>query len=63
MSIGARVRILGVAWKVVEAQSKWHSPLVVRKRRRKGRDGKWKKNGRERKDGGGCFLLLFFYLS
>ena len=47
----------------MEAQGKWHSPLVVRKRGRKGRDGKWKKNGRLRKDGGGCFLLLFFYLS
>ena len=57
------VRILGAAWNVVEAQGKWHSPLVVGKRGRKGRDGKWKKNGRLRKDGGGCFLLLFFYLS
>ena len=60
MSIGTGVRILGAAWNVVEAQGKCHSPLVVRKGGRKGREGKWKKNGRQRKDGGGCLLLLFF---
>ena len=32
MSCGVRVRILGTAWNVVEAQGKWHSPLVVTKR-------------------------------
>ena len=31
MSNGARVRILGAAWNVVEAQGKCHSPLVVSK--------------------------------
>ena len=31
MSYGARVRILGVAWNVVEAQGKRLSPLVVSK--------------------------------
>ena len=29
MSYGARVRIFGEAWNVVETQGKWHSPLVV----------------------------------
>ena len=51
MSNGARVRILGAAWNVVEAQGKWHSPLVVSKdskeeaKERERR--KWKKNGRK----------------
>ena len=53
--VGVRVRILGVAWNVVEAQGKWHSPLVVRKRGRKERDGKWK-NRRQGKEEEGVFL-------
>ena len=31
MSYGVRVRILGVAWNVVNVQGKRHSPLVVSK--------------------------------
>ena len=31
MCNGARVRIVGAAWNVVEAHGKWHSPLVVSK--------------------------------
>ena len=55
--VGARVRILGMAWNVVEVQGKWHSLLVVRKRGRKERDGKWK-NRRQGKGGRRCFFIF-----
>ena len=42
-SNGAMVRILGAAWNVVEAQGKWHGPLVVSK------DSKEEGKGRERR--------------
>ena len=54
--VGARVRILGVAWNVVEVQGKWHSLLVVRKRGRKEREmvsGRTEGKGKEEE---GVFL-------
>ena len=44
------------------AQSVGSNVRTVRKKGMKGRDGTWKKNGRQAKGGGGIKIVFFFFV-